>query len=69
MLQAEEVVVEALRQIQDNQMSICYNQGMCLEPRESRRGTLSCLSSSYYLNKERRARLQLYKKQNINALR
>lgn len=54
-LRVEEVVVEAVYQIQDNRMSICHHQGMCWEPRESHGGTPSCLSSSYYLNKEHRA--------------
>ena len=67
MLGIEELVAEALHWIQDNQISICRNQGMSWEPWESHRITTFCFSSSDDL--ECRASLQLYNKAEYNTLR
>lgn len=44
-------MVEALHRIQDNQLSICHNQGLSWEPWESHRGSAFCFLSSDYLNR------------------
>ena len=67
MLGIEELVAEALHQIQDNQISICHNQGMSWEPWESHRSTTFCFSSSDDF--ECKASLQLYNKAEYNTLR
>lgn len=43
MLGVEELVAEALHRIQDNQMSICHNQGMSWEPERVTEELLSAL--------------------------